>query len=190
MRPSSVLENWSGSGDPANTNDQAHETAVALLNLISKGAKTPENNREISESDIDELAELWQLSPEDSLPGTLWGLYVLRATLIDHPEITSKVVILGSSTIGELDDPIDNNLLADVTDFLNLLFTGRFNGNFGEELQQAAKLALIGAEGLRKLDNSQLPIGEDNPEDRAMRFEKLAFDLYRSATFWQRGELD
>lgn len=95
-RPSSVLDEMAGSGDPAELGTVAHDTAAALV-------QRDERLRAFVASDgVDELAELWAETPAVSLPGALWRVYLVR----------------------QLDPAAPNAVLALVSDVLSGGFSG------------------------------------------------------------------
>ncbi len=115
-RPSDVLEDLVGSGDPAEVSSAAHDTAAVLVCLV--GAKaTPvvrqRLNKYIEEEGIDGLLELWSQAAAVSLPGALWRLHQLEQQL---PE---------------------GRVAADIRDVL----TGSYLGDFGNLCERAAVIA-------------------------------------------------
>lgn len=190
-RPSDVLENWSGQGDPAEISELAHETAAAVLARLS-GSEEALNDaiRYIDEEGIDELAELWEFAPASSLPGALWRLYVIRTTLLDNEQAALEAVRLGIAASEGVDGSNDAPTPEEVLNFASETLRGAFTGDFGVGLEKTAMLAHLGAEGLRQIDESKLPLGEETREERANRFEDLANDLLLAAARWKLGKLN
>lgn len=190
-RPSDVLESWSGQGDPAAISELAHETAAAVLARLSGDEEAIDDAiRYIDEEGIDELAELWEYAPANSLPGALWRLYVIRTTLLDNEQAALEAIRLGITASEHLDGPNDAPTTEEVLEFATETFRGAFTGDFGLGLEKTAMLAHLGAEGLRQIDPGLLPLGEETREERADRYEGLANDLLRAASQWKLGKLN
>src|SRR2546423_6701333 len=67
-------------GDPYSRLELAHATAAAVVHAgrADDEPSTPHMIRLADNVGLDTLAELWRDAAPDSLPGTLWSLYVLR----------------------------------------------------------------------------------------------------------------
>ncbi|WP_331715815.1 hypothetical protein [Tessaracoccus coleopterorum] len=87
-RPGDIIELMAGSGDPAELSGLAHDTAAALLHRVRKAPDPGVVERVIAFADgegIEDLAEMWAASRPDTLPGTLWRLYLLRHAVRESP---------------------------------------------------------------------------------------------------------
>src|SRR5882757_9941464 len=93
-----LFESLPGASDPAAVAEVAHRTAELLV----RGARSTEDADVIArvvkladDYGFDELADLWSDSPSDSLPGTLWRLYLLRSWVHSQAEEVSREYATG-----------------------------------------------------------------------------------------------
>lgn len=111
-RASDILEEFSGSGDPAELSRAAHDTA-AILVLLAK-ERSPEVRARMAEhlnhEGVEEFVQLWKQAAPISLPGALWKLYQIERQLPEGP----------------------------VASDIRLLLGGHFDGEFGELCERAA----------------------------------------------------
>ena len=79
--PRASWDGLQGSPDPAERSALAHETAAAVVRLGRDEDDETLTARLVGLADevgLESLADLWRDSSPDSLPGTLWALYLLR----------------------------------------------------------------------------------------------------------------
>lgn len=108
-RASDVLEELSGSGDPADLSLAAHDTA-ALLVLLGKDP-SPEIHARLTEylerEGIDDLLALWQQAAPVSLPGALWRLHQVEKLLPEGPVAEEVRQLMAGHFEGEFADLCD-----------------------------------------------------------------------------------
>ena len=74
-RPSDILEEFNGSGDPADESSTAHDTAAVLVHMVGDKAVPAVRTRlveYIAAEGIEDLLELWSRMAAVSLPGSPW----------------------------------------------------------------------------------------------------------------------
>ncbi|HMR47950.1 MAG TPA: hypothetical protein PKE40_01690 [Arachnia sp.] len=195
-RPGDVLELLGGGGDPAETGGLAQDTAAALLHHV-RAAQNPEMvDRVIAFADadgIDDLAELWAASPDTSLPGALWRLYLLRHTVREEPTaaayrfrtgITADTV--GQAIAGSGDAPSPDEVVALATTILR----GAFTGDFAGALDRAAAFARVMGIGCRELAAGDTDHNRAADEERrATSYAAIAGELTGAASLWRHDAL-
>ncbi|WP_194949434.1 hypothetical protein [Actinomyces trachealis] len=108
-----VAESIEGTADIATTSELAHRTAQLLIDatdatghadptgVAHATAATADADDEplavtragvvaVAAKGVDEVAELWADSPADTLPGTLWRLFLLREWIRRDPELVAS----------------------------------------------------------------------------------------------------
>ena len=78
--------------DPALKLQIAHDTATALVARVRDSASAEVLQRILDysrDNGLGEIAELWAAAPAHSLPGALWRLYVVHASIIADPGIAA-----------------------------------------------------------------------------------------------------
>ena len=87
-RPSDILEEFNGSGDPADESSTAHDTAAVLVHMVGDKAVPAVRTRlveYIAAEGIEDLLELWSRMAAVSLPGSLWRLRQIERKLPEGP---------------------------------------------------------------------------------------------------------
>lgn len=183
-------------GDPAELGALAHGTASSLLHRIREAPDPTIVDAVIEYADrhgIDDVAELWADSTEDSLPGALWRLYLLRHTVTSAPQEAGyrfrrglEVDTVGQAIAGAASTPTPGEVVALATEILR----GAFVGDFAVALERASGFSRVMSEGSRELIE-----GEHDPNRRAEEgrrregFAAMARELARAARLWRDGRL-
>lgn len=169
--------------DPAVSLQIAHDTATALVHRIRESDDPAVIDRLLAytaEHGVAELAELWAVAPAHSLPGALWRLYVIHASIIaDEPfaasvydagvmlEATADVVVAGAP---QPTSPADIRQLADE------ILRGAFRGDMGDALDRAAAFCRIEARGITDII-ARSELGNSALLQRALTLTDFAADL-------------
>ena len=106
-RPSDILEEFDGSGDPAEMSTAAHDTAAVLVHLVGDRAVPAIRVRlveYIAEEGVEDLLELWSQSPAVSLPGALWRLRQVERQLPEGPVAEDVRSVLAGEYEGDFGD--------------------------------------------------------------------------------------
>lgn len=180
-------------GEPAGRLELAHTTAAAVVRAgrdgAGAGAGAPDLLTLADEVGLDTLAELWRLAADDSLPGVLWVLYLLRswcqsqdAALARWYEAGRNLAPVAEVVAGVRDvgDPEAVRRLADD------VLTGAYGGDFAVALDRAASFFRIVAIGRVELANDAERAVE---RERAERNVRTAEALERAAGAWREGVL-
>lgn len=195
-RPGDVLELMVASGDPADANDLAHDTAAALLNRVRRAEDQGAVERVIEFADrggIEDLAELWSEAEADTLPGALWRLYLVRHAVRSTPSAAgyrfrrgTEVDTVNQAIAGSPPTPSPDEVVRLATDILR----GAFTGDFAVALERAAAFMTVMAAGSRELiagGGPQERLAQE--ESRAIGYERLAVELKAEARLWRTGDL-
>ncbi|MFD2674397.1 DNA-directed RNA polymerase subunit beta [Gulosibacter bifidus] len=198
--PIEAFEAFIGADDPATTNRVAHDTAQALLDRVRKSADPEVVERTINYANqhgIDDLVQLWAPASAQTLPGSLWRLYLIHMAVAQNPEGASYTYRRGAS----IDHSISRIVAGAVeptgpTEILNLTTTilrGAFTGDFADALDRAAAFAAVmsmGANALADDDDAVAPVRAGAFTLRSARYLEFARDLAASARLWRHGALD
>ncbi|MBI3688359.1 MAG: hypothetical protein HY241_13700 [Actinobacteria bacterium] len=177
--------------EPAGRLELAHATAAAVVRVGRErsGPDAPDLLTLADEVGLDTLAELWRLAADDSLPGVLWALYLLRSWCQEQGTVLARwyaagrplapvaEVVAGMSDFG---DPAAVRQLADD------VLTGAYGGDFAVALDRAAAFFRIVAIGRVEVARDEDRVAE---RDRADRNVRTAEALERAATAWRSGLL-
>jgi len=169
-----------GGEDPARRVDAAHDTAAALVQHGRQG--DPETAARLvalaDEHGLDEVARLWADRPADTLPGTLWRIYAVRAGIQRDPVGLSEAFEEGrrrapvdEAVAGVAEPPGPEQVL----DLADQVLAGLFTGDFAVALERAAAFCRVVATGAAVLADA------DEDEARAMLSTRRAADLARTA---------
>jgi hypothetical protein len=184
-------------GEPLARLELAHATAAVLVDA-GRGGHGPHTGALVALADtvgLDTLAELWQDAEEDTLPGVLWVLYLLRSWCQVQGEAVARFYRAGRGL-----DPVDE-VVAGVPDecdpesvhrFADAILAGAYRGDFDVALERAAAFFRIIAIGRRELSQSGRDWGSvsGQPADQmAERNERCAGALERAAERWRTGTL-
>ena len=181
--------------DPAVSLQIAHDTATALVNRIRESDDPAVIERLLaytSENGVGELAELWSAAPAHSLPGALWRLYVIHASIVNDEVFAATAYETGAALQENADvvvagapqptGPADIRALADE------ILRGAFHGDMGDALDRAAAYCRIEARGVTEII-AQSELGNSVVLQRALTLTDFAADLAACAKLDRAGQL-
>ncbi|MEN9740071.1 MAG: hypothetical protein RLZ72_337 [Actinomycetota bacterium] len=155
--------------DPAVSLQIAHDTATALVNRLRESDDPAVVDRLLAytrDHGVSELAELWANAPAHSLPGALWRLYVVYASIIKDEVFAATAYETGAMNEATADAVVAGapqpTTPADIRELANEILRGAFRGDMGDALDRAAAYCRIEARGVTdiigrsELGNSQL----------------------------------
>ncbi|WP_199521271.1 hypothetical protein [Jiangella anatolica] len=182
-----------GDPDPADRTAVAHATAAAVLQAArSEPGAAPRLLDLADRLGLDEMAELWRGSGADTLPGTLWSLYLLRSWVHRNGSEAARVFAVGervaevSTAVAGVAHPPGP---AEVAALGDAVLTSAFTGDFAVALERAAAFCRVVAAGRA---HSADDMGEADGE-RQTRLAKgnlrMAEELERAAALWRRNDL-
>ena len=153
MPGSGLFESLPSLHDPAALAEIAHRTATLLV----RGAQSSDDEEVVQrvmkladDHGLDHLADLWSDSPADSLPGTLWRLYLIRSWVHAHAETVAREYAAGrghaevQAVIAGVADPPGP---AEVKNMVDAVLRGVAAGDFATTLDRASAFARIVATG-------------------------------------------
>lgn len=197
MRPS--FDGVTASSDPAERSALAHETAAAVVNLGRSESDEQMTARLVALADemgLEAMAELWRHSSPDSLPGTLWALYLLRTWVRRTGEEAARVFSAGqpsaevASAVAGVAEPPGPSEMADLGD---AVLTAVFDGDLADALDRASAFSLVVSAGRLALADDADDIGDDEEASRQTRLAsgnvRLADQLTRAARLWRADAL-
>jgi hypothetical protein len=138
--------------DPAALAEVAHRTASLLVRGAQNSHDEQIVQRVVKLADdfgLDELADLWSDAPAESLPGSLWRLYLLRSWVHQHAETVSREYAAGRgyaevhAVVAGVADPPGPD---EVRDMVDAVLRG-VTGDFATTLDRASAFARIVATG-------------------------------------------
>jgi hypothetical protein len=189
-----------GDHDPAERSLLAHETAAAVVRL----GRSPDADSELTarlvaladEAGLDALADLWRDSSADSLPGTLWALYLLR-TWVRRGGVEASRVYAAGRPLAEVSDAVAGVAEPPGPDEMACLgdavLTSVFDGDLAVALERAAAFSRVVAAGRLALADDADDSGDDLEAARQTRLAsgnvRMADQLTESARLWRRGVL-
>lgn len=198
-RPPESFDNLIGAADPAERSRVAHATASALVERARTDATGDTSERLIAfaaENGIDEVAELWSAAPALSLPGALWRLYLLQASIRDDAAATALLYERGRIELRTADAliagapaPASPEELAALVD---TILRGVFRGDLAIALDRAAAYSRVQASGATHLADDYEATEPERATAltrRALRLSGFARDLSDSAAAWRAGVL-
>jgi hypothetical protein len=184
-----------GGDDPALRAEAAHLTAAALL-THGRCAEDPDVTRRlVALADlhgIDEVALLWADRPADTLPGTLWRIYALRAGVRQDPAGLARAYDAGRAraevheVVAGAADPPGPDQLCDLAD---AILTGVFAGDLAVALERAAAFCRVLATGTALLADLEPEEVADRSTRRAADLTRTAGQLEHAATLWRLDAL-
>lgn len=197
MRPS--FDGVTASSDPAERSALAHETAAAVVNLGRSESDEQMTARLVALADemgLEAMAELWRHSSPDSLPGTLWALYLLRTWVRRTGEEAARVFSAGqpsaevASAVAGVAEPPGPSEMADLGD---AVLTAVFDGDLADALDRASAFSLVVSAGRLALADDADDNGDDEEASRQTRLAsgnvRLADQLTRAARLWRADAL-
>lgn len=150
----SLLDQLSGGRDPQEIDDMSHVSAASLLDKVHHTTDPQIVEKVVSLVDregVDIVAELWSSAPPDTLPGTLWRLYLLRSWMQRQSDSISHLWKIGepTHTAASAIAGVDSTPTADDMDRLaDSILTGAFTGDFAIALERASTFCEVIARGL------------------------------------------
>ncbi|WP_426242034.1 hypothetical protein [Nocardioides sp. LHG3406-4] len=172
--------------DPAMLQEAADRAATLLVRGARGSADADVADRvlHLAETEgLETLAELWAGSPADSLAGSLWRLYLIRAWVYADPAGVAAQFEAGRAqaqvarvVAGVADPPGPDELRAMVDDVLR----GITAGDFADVLLRASAFARVVTTGRASLDAGH---------DETVRLLTLAEQLESAAHLEMRREL-
>lgn len=182
-----AFDSFEGAIDPAMRLQLAHDSARALLSRVRISTDPDTVERVLAytrENGVGELAEMWADAPAHTLPGAMWRLWVIHASILADPEMTAHAYRRGASELDTIDPvvagvrqptgPDDIRALAD--DILR----GAFTGDLSDALDRAAAYCRIEAHGVTTLVGDA-EIGTSATLERAVVLADFAKDLHACA---------
>ncbi|HEY9473891.1 MAG TPA: hypothetical protein VIS06_08575 [Mycobacteriales bacterium] len=183
-------------GEPLARLELAHATAAALVEA-GRGSDAARTGQLVALADtvgLDTLGELWQDAEEDTLPGVLWVLYLLRSWCHVQGEAVSRFYRAGRALA-----PVDEVVAGMSEDadpqaahrFADTVLEGAYRGDFAVALERAAAFFRIVAIGRREVDTGHgvgAPSGQ-HADEMAERNKRCADALARAARSWRAGRL-
>jgi len=198
-KPILLPSDWDGiegAPDPAERAVAAHSTAAAVVRAgraTGDPAVTARLVRLVETVGLDELADLWRDSPEDTLPGTLWQLYLLRTWVQRNGveaarlyDAGSRVAEVSSAVAGVAEPPGP----AEVAALGDAVLTSAFDGDFAVALERAAAFCRVISVGRAYLadDLADQEAGATQTRLAAGNL-RMAQCLERSASLWRSDAL-
>ncbi len=194
------FEDAAGGTDPAEVSFVAHETARSLLSRArtSQDPDTLENLLSYTDTyGLAELAELWSLSPADTLPGVLWRLYLMRAFIGKNPVDVSFAFQAGQDALSTV-DPVVAGVESpvgpdEVRATADEVLRGAFQGDFAVALERAAAFCRVTAAGCTERANQIETLNHEDAHaltKRALRLMTMADEFVEGARLWRADALD
>ncbi|EYT49623.1 hypothetical protein M3C58_13610 [Brachybacterium muris] len=174
----SVAEAIPGEPDPATSTDLAHDSAQALLNGVYRSADPEVVERVVGlveTEGLGDLAALWSASPETTLPGALWRLYVLHTWVQRNGDDVVRRYREGSRTVPGLRylsgfaEPPD---VEQVRRTMDHILRGAFTGDLSLALVRAGAVATVAAHGTAHLADRE-DVDEDEQARMMVQAERL-----------------
>lgn len=181
--------------DPAVSLQIAHDTATALVRRIRESDDPAVLERLLAYTEnhgVGELAELWAAAPAHSLPGALWRLYVVHASIIKDEPFAATAYDVGA----ELEATVDTLVAgaprptspADIRDLADEILRGAFRGDIGDALDRAAAYCRVEARGITDIAGRS-ELGNSAMLQRALTLTDFAADFATCARLDRAGKL-
>lgn len=181
--------------DPALTLQLAHDTASALVARVRDSDSADVLRRVLDytrDNGVGEIAELWAAAPAHSLPGALWRLYVVHASIISDPEIAAHAYQRGVDELDTIDEVVAGARQPtgpdDIRDLADEILGGAFTGDLADALDRAAAYCRIEAHGVTSLIAGS-EIGTSAMLERAVTLADFASDLQACAVLSRNHRL-
>lgn len=181
--------------DPAVSLQIAHDTATALVHRIRESDDPAVLERLLAYTEnhgVGELAELWAMAPAHTLPGALWRLYVVHASIVKDGPFAAAAFETGTRLEADVDalvagapqptTPDDIRILADE------ILRGAFQGDIGDALDRAAAYCRIEARGITDIAGRS-ELGNSAMLQRALTLTDFAADFAACARLDRAGKL-
>lgn len=188
-----------GDIDPALRLQAAHDTAAALLARIRAGVDQETVDRLLAYTrahGVDEVAELWSAAPAHTLPGALWRLYAVHASIVAHADTTADSYRAGVASLATIDEVVAGARTPTGPDEIRSLaddiLRGAFTGDFATALDRASAFCRISAHGLTALAfeaDAGAPERATQFTDRAHTLSEFGRDFAACATLARNHQL-
>ncbi|NHI17518.1 DNA-directed RNA polymerase subunit beta [Microbacterium excoecariae] len=199
FRPSGTFDRLFASEDPAEVSRAAHQTAATLLARV-RAEEDPEVVdrliRFASTHGIDDIAQLWSRSPAKTLPGTLWRLYLVQASIHADAALAALLYERGRAALHTGDAIVAGAPTPasppELVALIDTILRGAFTGDFAIALDRTAAFCRVEASGATHLaDDAEAtePERATALTTRALRLSSIADDLDVAARLWRRDEL-
>lgn len=100
MLDAEQAENIPGAEDGARSSEVAHLVAQTLVGIEKDSDQNVQHLRELLESGgVDTVSELWSALPANTLPGTLWRLYLVYQWYLRDPDLVNERFQQGISAL-------------------------------------------------------------------------------------------
>ena len=100
MLDAEQAENIPGAEDGARSSEVAHLVAQTLVGIEKDSDQNVQHLRELLESGgVDTVSELWFALPANTLPGTLWRLYLVYQWYLRDPDLVNERFQQGLSAL-------------------------------------------------------------------------------------------
>jgi len=181
--------------DPALQLQLAHDTATTLVARVRDDGTTEVLRRILDysrENGLGEIAELWAAAPAHSLPGALWRLYVVHASIVADPDLAAHAYQRGVDNLETIDEVVAGARQPtgpeDIRDLADEILRGAFLGDLADALDRAAAYCRIEANGVTTLV-AGTELGTSALLERAATLADFADDLEASAKLDRSGHL-
>jgi hypothetical protein len=148
------------------------------------------------EMGLDAMADLWRHTSPDSLPGTLWALYLLRTWVRRNGGEAARIYAAGQSqaevavVVAGVAEPPGPTEMADLGD---AVLTSVFDGDLAVALDRAAAFSRVIGAGRLDLADDADDRGDAQEAARQTRLAsgnvRMAEQLTRSARLWREDAL-
>jgi hypothetical protein len=191
-----AFDQFEGAMDPALKLQIAHDTATALVARVRDSGSAEVLQRLLaytSEYGVGEIAELWAAAPAHSLPGALWRLYIIHASIIADPDIAAHAYQRGVDNLDTIDEVVAGARQPtgpeDIRDLADEILRGAFLGDLADALDRAAAYCRIEANGVTALI-AGTEIGTSALLERAVTLADFALDLQASSVLSRANKLN
>ena len=190
-----VFDRLEGGTDPALTLQLAHDTASALVHRVKESDDPAVLQRVIDyavNNGVGELAELWAHAPAHSLPGALWRLYVVHASIVGDALLAASAYERGVELASGADAVVAGagqpTTPADIRSLAHDILSGAFTGEIGDALDRAAAYCRLQSRGITEIVG-QSELGNSALLQRALTLTDFASDFAASAKLDRQGQL-
>ena len=190
-----AFAHFEGSIDPALQLQIAHDTANALVARVRDDGSVEVLRRILEytrEHGVGEIAELWAAAPAHSLPGALWRLYVIHASIVNDPHTAAFAYQRGVANLDTIDEVVAGARQPtgpdDIRELADEILRGAFVGDLADALDRAAAYCRIEANGVTSIV-ADAEIGSSATLERAVTLIDFGQDLHASAALARTGAL-
>ncbi|MFN8075495.1 MAG: hypothetical protein U0Q15_08765 [Kineosporiaceae bacterium] len=190
----SALDAFEGGEDPSRRVEAAHATAAALVEHGRSGGddRAARLVALVDEHGLDDVAHLWATSEADTLPGTLWRLYALRAGIRQDPAGMAAAFDEGrrrapvEEAVAGVEAPPGPKEMLAVAD---AVLTGAFTGDLAVTLERAGAFCRVVATGWAVQADVLADEAAAAVTRRAAGLSRTSAQLQHAAALWRAGRL-